>query len=167
MPLIRSAVLLASTLGLTGCIALTDPASVDPAAAPIAADPSTFESNELDRLGRQDLDEGNNGLAAEHLRGAVNKNRNDATAWIGLAAAYDNLGRFDLADAAYAQVVRLQGETRAVLNNRGYSFFLRGDREQALANLTRAATLFPGDATIQNNIQLVRSGELPNRRAAP
>jgi Flp pilus assembly protein TadD len=31
------------------------------------------------------------------------------TAWIGLAASYDRLGRFDLADQAYAAAAKLEG----------------------------------------------------------
>jgi len=37
----------------------------------------------------------------------VEKAPRDASAWIGLAASYDHVGRFDLADQAYKQAVLL------------------------------------------------------------
>jgi Flp pilus assembly protein TadD len=43
----------------------------------------------------------NCGLAEKHFRAAVEKHPRDAEAWIGLAASYDRLRRFDLADRAY------------------------------------------------------------------
>ncbi len=147
---------------LAACQAGTDVDTPDPSVSP-----APLASNELDRLGRQDLDLGNSGLAEEHFRQAVEKDGNDAYAWIGLAAAYDNLKRFELADRAYAQAIRLQGETLPILNNIGYSYYLRGDRARALEKLRHAATLYPSSPVILNNIQLVQSGEQPNRRAAP
>jgi len=39
------------------------------------------------------------------------KSSRDVTAWIGLAASYDRLARFDLADRAYTMAIRLAGET--------------------------------------------------------
>ena len=156
-------------LGLAGMLALLgcEPPEV---AAPVSSpdlDAAPLASDELGRLGRQDLSAGNSGLAEEHFRSAVEKNKNDYTAWVGLAAAYDNLKRFDLADRAYAEVIRLHGESAWVMNNVGYSYFLRGDRARALKELERAAALSPDNPVILNNIRMVRAGDLPNRRAAP
>lgn len=131
-------------------------------------DPPAFEtgilsSNEMNRLGRQDLAAGNNGMAERHFRTAVETDKNDGPSWIGLAAAYDNLGRFDLADRAYVQAIRIEGETLVILNNRGYSFLLRGDKRRALAEFRRALTLDPVNPVIRNNIRLLESGERPNK----
>ena len=68
------------------------------------------------------------------------------------AAAYDNLKRFDLADQAYEQAKRLKGETLPILNNIGYSYYLRGDRRRALAQLEHALALYPSNPVILNNI---------------
>ena len=46
---------------------------------------------------------GNYGLAEENYRKAVELGPRDLDAWLGLAASYDRLKRFDLADRAYAQ----------------------------------------------------------------
>lgn len=152
-------------LAMAGCERPPDPA-VD-ASVPVVPDAAPLASNELSRLGRRDLKAGDNGLAEQHFREAVERNGADGYAWLGLAAAYDNLKRFDLADRAYAEAARLQGETPSVVNNLGYSYYLRGERARALTQLQHAATLYPDNPAIQNNIGLVSAGERPNSHAAP
>ena len=71
------------------------------------------------------------GIAAKYFEDAVTKAPKDATAWMGLAASYDRIGRFDLADPAYRRAIRLVGETTALLNNQGYSYMLRGKLVEA------------------------------------
>ncbi|MCW6511941.1 tetratricopeptide repeat protein [Lichenifustis flavocetrariae] len=159
------------TLGFGGLLALsacqTPPDAVSASGAGPDLDAAPLASDELSRLGRQDLTAGNSGLAEEHFRSAVEKNRANYDAWVGLAAAYDNLKRFELADRAYAEAIRLRGETFWIMNNIGYSYYLRGDRKRALSELERAASLSPNNAVVENNISLVRTGDQPNRRAAP
>jgi Flp pilus assembly protein TadD len=133
----------------------------------IDSEPVVSASNELNQLGKQELASGNFGLAERHFRKAVEANGDDSASWIGLAAAYDNLGRFELADRAYEQAIALEGETLPILNNRGYSYYLRGDRTRALATFRRAQALFPGSPFVLNNISLARTGERPNRTAVP
>ncbi len=58
------------------------------------------------------------GIAQRYFKDAVEKAPRDVTAWIGLAASYDRLRRFDLADQAYVQAIRLGGETVQILNIR-------------------------------------------------
>lgn len=141
---------------------------VDPSAPlPPLADAAPLASNEASRLGQLDLAAGNDGLAEQHFRTAVEKNANDAEAWLGLAAAYDNLKRFDLADRAYDRAIRLSGRTFEIVNNIGYSYLLRGDRARALAELQEAAAMRPDSVVVRNNIALLRSGDLPNRIANP
>ncbi len=116
-------------------------------------------SNDPTRLGRTHLAAGNYAMAERHFREAVEKNKADVDSWMGLAAAYDNLGRFDLADRAYQQVLRLRGgETVEVLNNLGYSYLLRGDGTRALSQFERALALDPNNLVIANNIKLLRLG---------
>jgi Flp pilus assembly protein TadD len=55
----------------------------------------------------------------------------DAEAWLGLAASYDRLRRFDLADRAYAQAIGILGPKTEILNNQGYSYMLRGNFKRA------------------------------------
>lgn len=134
----------------------------------VADDPPAFStgiltSNEANRLGRADLAAGNYGNAERHFRTAVELNKADVASWIGLAAAYDNLSRFDLADRAYREITGLQGETFELINNRGYSYLLRGDKKHALAEFKRALTIDPVNPVVRNNLRLLQSGERPTR----
>ena len=81
----------------------------------------------------------------------------DLTAWIGLAASYDRLGRFDLADRAYAAAVKLGGNSPKLLNNEGYSYMLRGDLKQARTKFEAALKLDPTNQTTINNLTLLNS----------
>ena len=109
------------------------------------------------RLGIQRFNEGNFGLSQEYFQDAVEKTPRDVTAWIGLAASYDRLGRFDLADHAYAAAVNLDGKTASILNNEGYSYMLRGDLTKASAMLDAALKLEPNNPTTINNRKLLNS----------
>jgi Tfp pilus assembly protein PilF len=105
--------------GLAGCQTSTRPES-----EPFLPEVGALSSSELNDRGRQDLAAGNSGNAERYFREAIERNDQDVTSWIGIAAAYDNLRRFDLADRAYAQAIRLGGETLTIVNNRGYSYLL-------------------------------------------
>lgn len=106
-------------------------------------------------LGRRHYRENSFGLAEQHFRRAVEKGPNDVQAWIGLAASYDKLKRFDLADRAYAQAIRLVGPTPEILNNQGYSYMLRGDRQKARRTLLAAQAKDPGNPYILNNMKML------------
>ena len=98
------------------------------------------------------------GLAERYFRDATEKAPKDPTAWIGLAASYDRIARFDLADRAYAYAIRLVGETTQILNNQGYSYMLRGDLVNARKKFLKAYELEPNNPTIANNLRLLNSG---------
>src|SRR3979490_1808715 len=49
-------------------------------------------------LGKRHYREKNYGLAEQHFRRAAEKLPRDGEAWLGLAASYDRLRRYDLAD---------------------------------------------------------------------
>jgi len=70
-----------------------------------------YPSDEPLRLGLEHFNRGNFGVAEQYFRDAVEKAPRDASAWIGLGASYDRLGRFDL--AAYNSAIHLVGETTA------------------------------------------------------
>lgn len=106
-------------------------------------------------LGKKHYRQGSFGLAEQHFRRAVEKGPKSLEAWIGLAASYDKLRRFDLADRAYAQAIRLAGPTPEILNNQGYSYLLRGDRRKARATLLQAQAKDPGNPYIRNNLELL------------
>jgi Flp pilus assembly protein TadD len=104
-------------------------------------------------LGKYHFRAQNYGLAELHFRRAVESTPGSAEAWIGLAASYDQLKRWDMADRAYAQALRITGPTAAFLNNRGYSYLLRGDVRRASQDLTTAAAKDPENERIRNNLK--------------
>lgn len=114
-----------------------------------------FSSDEQLRLGREYFARGAFGTAERYFRDAVEKAPQDRAAWIGLAASYDRIGRFDLADKAYHAALELGDETPQLLNNLGYSYMLRGDLAQARDKFEKAARLDSQNRIIQNNIALL------------
>jgi Flp pilus assembly protein TadD len=106
-------------------------------------------------LGKKHYLANNYGLAEKYFRRAVEGHPRDAEAWLGLAASYDRLRRFDLADRAYNQAIGILGPTVEILNNQGYSYMLRGDYKRARAKLIAAQNKDPGNRYVQNNLQLL------------
>jgi Flp pilus assembly protein TadD len=121
------------------------------------ADVKYYPSDEPLRLADEHFNRGNFGLAAKYFEDAVTKAPEDATAWVGLAASYDRIGRFDLADRAYKQAIKLVGETTQILNNEGYSYMLRGDLVAARQKLIAAYQREPQNPVISNNLSLLNS----------
>jgi Flp pilus assembly protein TadD len=72
-----------------------------------------------------------------------------------LAACYDRLGRFDLADRAYNQLIKVAGRQPRIVNNMGYSQYLRGEKAKARKLLLEASAALPGDQTIEANLALL------------
>ena len=106
-------------------------------------------------LGKKQYRAHNFGLAEKHFRKAVELHPSDAEAWLGLAASYDRLRRFDLADRAYRQAIGLLGPTAMILNNQGYSYMLRGDYKRARQMLLLAQRKDPDNKFIANNLRLL------------
>jgi len=106
-------------------------------------------------VGKKYYRQGSYGLAERHFRKAVEMHPRDAESWVGLAAAYDQLKRFDLADRAYAQAVKLIGPTPDIMNNQGFSYLLRGDYRRARSMLLAAQAKAPKNPYIANNIRLL------------
>jgi Flp pilus assembly protein TadD len=122
---------LASLAAACNQTALTPSPVPNPVTGQNPGDVKYYPSDQPVRLGIQRFYEGAFGLAQQYFQDAVERAPGDVTAWIGLAASYDRLGRFDLADRAYAAASKLEGETPRLLNNEGYSYMLRGDLKAA------------------------------------
>jgi tetratricopeptide (TPR) repeat protein len=106
-------------------------------------------------LGKRHFRAENYGLAEQFFRRAVEASPRDIEAWLGLAAAYDRLNRFDLADRAYAQVIAMAGPTPAILNNQGFSYILRGEYKRAREILLSARAKDPANPFIKANLDLL------------
>lgn len=124
-------------------------ASVNP--SPEAAKPLDEVKDDV-TLGKDHYRATNYGLAELHFRRAAEAS-SDPEAWLGLAASYDQLKRFELADRAYLRVLKLTGPTPELLNNRGYSYLLRGDLRRASQDLSSAAAMAPENERIRNNLK--------------
>ena len=106
-------------------------------------------------LGKKHFRAANFGLAERHFRRAVEMHPRDLESWIGLAASYDRLRRWDLADRAYDQAMKIAGPTAEILNNKGYSYMLRGDYRHARETLMQAHAQDPSNPYIKNNLELL------------
>ena len=105
--------------------------------------------------GQEHFQNQNFGLAQENFEKAVESSSDNASAWLGLAASYDQLGKFKNADRAYEQLVLLKSGNARVYNNIGYSHLLRGDYTKARQYLSRAQDIDPTLEEIQGNIHLL------------
>ncbi len=165
------------SIALAGCQTVGAPAADVVPVAPVVTEtpPATFTvqdptdvkyyaSDEPLKLGLEHFNRGHFGISAKYFEDAVAKAPKDATAWIALAASYDRIGRFDLADRSYKQAIRLVGETTAILNNEAYSYMLRGGLKQARRKLLKAYEREPNNPTIVNNLELLNSSERIIRR---
>jgi Flp pilus assembly protein TadD len=175
MGLARGLCITAACIGLAGCGATTGslsetlgfsktPAGADanaslapPGPSAIGPAPGLLGSEQSDDLnfGKRYFAAGNFGMAEQYFRRAVETHPRDAEAWLNLAASYDRLRRFDLADRAYAETIRLVGPRVAILNDQGYSYMLRGDFKRAREKLEEARAKDPANKFVQNNLRLL------------
>ena len=114
-------------------------------------------------LGKKYYSKGEFGLAEQAFRQAVELNKSDAEAWLGLAASYDRLRRFDQARRAYDVLIKLAGRTPVVLNNLGYHYILQGEYAKAQQALLEAKRSDPGNKFIRNNIDLIENRDQSDR----
>lgn len=127
-------------------------------------DPQFYPSDDYIRQAKVYFRNENYGLAAQSYRKAVEVTPKDAEAWLGLAASYDHLRRFDLADQAYERVLQLGAKNATILNNAGYSQLLRGDLASARRFLLKAYELEPDNPYIRNNLRLLGESEKSVKR---
>jgi len=112
-------------------------------------------SKALSVAGQEHFRAQNYGLAKVNFEKAVEQSSDNASAWLGLAASYDQLGQFKSSDRAYKQLLQLRGNSARVLNNIGYSYLLRGDYSKARQYLNRAQNMDPQLEEVQGNIHLL------------
>lgn len=167
----RSGIAALLALGLASCNTVQN-ALVEPDAdnalvtgsAPPAQEPEYVRTSEPTRFGLQHFERGEYGLAQRYFQEAVEKSPTDTTAWIGLAASYDYLKRFELSDRAYRMAVSLAGETSQILNNQGYSYMQRGDLKMARSKFREANRQDPNNQIIINNLKMLNETSRPSHR---
>ena len=142
---------MAAVLMVTGCttdnVDKTKTTSIQQTAKDVSA-------SDLDQ-GKAQFRDANYGLAEQHFRKAVELKADNAEAWMGLAASYDELGRFDFADRAYDQLLRVAGRKPRIVNNMGYSQLLRGNKKKARALLLEAKAHMADQTVVDANLALL------------
>ena len=131
------------------------PASEKGGAPPLTPELLGADPNDDLSTAKKYFRQGSYGLAERHFRKAVELHPRDAESWLGLAASYDRLKRFDLADRAYQETIKLVGATPEIMNNQGFSYMLRGDYRRARATLVAARAKDPKSPYIANNLRLL------------
>lgn len=159
----RLAVLLLFGTGLIACTSQEN--KLLAGSGMTAEDAQFYPSDEYIRQAKVYFRNENYGLAAQAYQKAVEVTPKDAEAWLGLAASYDHLRRFDLADQAYERVLALAATNAAILNNAGYSQLMRGNLESARRFLLKAYELEPDNPYIQNNLRLLGESERSVKRS--
>jgi tetratricopeptide (TPR) repeat protein len=148
----------AASADTTGSVT-TQPAEPGPSGEPVAplATPGLAGDDPNDDLqrGKRYFRANNFGLAEKSFQTAVEKHPRDAEAWVDLAASYDRLHRFDLADRAYTEAIRLIGPTPEILNDQGFSYMLRGDYARARQKLMQARAKDPANPSVRANLELL------------
>lgn len=142
---------MAAVLMVTGCttnnVDKTKTTSIQQTAKDVSV-------SDLDQ-GKAQFRDANYGLAEQHFRKAVELKADNAEAWMGLAASYDELGRFDFADRAYDQLLRVAGRKPQIVNNMGYSQLLRGNKKKARALLLEAKARMADQTVVDANLALL------------
>jgi len=151
---VRGVLALASLLVLAACSALSGFGDRTSALADVP-DLQFYSSDEAVAKAKVHYKERNYGYAASFYKRAVEVAPNDPDALTGLAASYDRLHRFDLADRVYAALYKAEGGTLSYYNNVGYSYLLRGDLQRARASFLKAYDLDPENVVVANNLQLL------------
>jgi Flp pilus assembly protein TadD len=115
-----------------------------------------YPDNQVLQVAQAKFAEGSFGLAARYYERAVEVAPNNGEAWLGLAASYDRVRRFDLSDRAYREAGRYLGKRAEYYNDLGYSYLLRGEPAKAHGQFLKAHELDPSNPTINNNLQMLR-----------
>ena len=161
---VRLLILAAAALPLAACQPSAENRLLQPAGLKVE-DPAFFASDIYLRQGKIHFANGDYGLAEENFRKAVETEPRDTEAWLGLAASYDQLRRFDLADKAYNKAFALGVQKPIVLNNMGYSQLLRGNTAEARRLILKAYEIDPENPYILNNLALLgESGRVIKRQ---
>jgi Flp pilus assembly protein TadD len=145
---------IAAVLMMSGCTTSGVDTTKTTAIQPAAKDIDTSDLAQ----GKAQFRDANYGLAEKHFRKAVELKADNAEAWMGLAASYDELGRFDFADRAYDQLLKVAGRKPQIVNNMGYSQLLRGNRKKAKALLLEAKAGMADPTVVDANLALLNKG---------
>jgi tetratricopeptide (TPR) repeat protein len=106
-------------------------------------------------MARSAFNNRNYGIAISHLERELAVRPESVSALNGLGAAYDQIGRFDVAQRYYFRALALAADPSATLANLGYSAQLQGKPGEALRILELALYFDPRNETARANMQAV------------
>lgn len=109
---------------------------------------------------------GNYGIAISHLERELAARPESVSALNGLGAAYDQIGRFDVAQRYYFRALELASDPTTTLANLGYSNQLQGKTVAAAKILQLALSLDPDNEIANANMQTVALQLAPQSPAA-
>jgi len=135
----------AACLGAAGCAAESGELKIRP-----IADPSAKIRPGADRLAdaRSQLALGNVGLATEAFRKALREQPDNVDAYVGLAACYDAMGRYDLSRQNYEAALALAPTSPPLLSALAVSLDKQGLREEAAEVRAEVADLAAASAAL-------------------
>ncbi len=90
----------------------------------------------------------------ENLQRAVEMDPSLWRAWNGIASYYDTKGAWNEAVAAYDAALAERPDDAMIRNNRGFSYFMQGKLDEAIADLQRALQLDPELEPARANLRL-------------
>lgn len=125
----------------------------------LGLDGRQFDVSDPVERGRALVLTGQYGLAIDGLTQVATRNPGDARALTLLAVAYGQLKRFDLADRYHARALEIDPDSVAALNNWGYSYLVRGDKDRAADLLQRAVAAGGGRPIVAANLALARGDD--------
>ena len=105
----------------------------------------------LQLLGAVAYQNGHYVVAAEWIRRAIKKDRNNSAWFSNLGLALEGQGRFEEALASYNSALRLEPDNAEALNNRGNVLKALGRIDEALASYDEALAFNPNHAESLNN----------------
>jgi Flp pilus assembly protein TadD len=108
-------------------------------------------------LGISMLLTGASNQGAEHLQTAVEADPTLWRAWNALGSYYDTQEAWAEAIEAYELALAERPNDAMILNNRGFSYFMRGQLDEAIADLERALRLDPDLSPAQYNLRLAHA----------
>lgn len=108
------------------------------------------------QMARSAFNNANYGIAIGHLERELGMRPDSVAALNGLGAAYDQIGRFDVAQRYYFRALELAPDPGTTLANLGYSNQLQGKPEEAARILELALHYGPNNAVANTNMQAVQ-----------
>ncbi len=140
-------VAVAALLALSACVVIDGPNAGEKALRTPAAPEISFVK------ARGLLDRGQAIEAVSAFRALVRRDRSDLASLNGLAIAYGELGRLDLAAETFAKALSLSPDDAATLNNIGFAALRRAEPALARRYLERAAGLRSDHGEIEGNLE--------------